>query len=266
MKVALSPSPSVNSPTAASPSRFSGIEAARPRLNSGPSNRAPCSLTVGFVPATGVVERGPAFQPERQSSANDANSPDEVFLRRRPRPDGHVIFEFPDAVGVQKAADQDIRFRPVVLLVPQTFRRRGDTESPALVRIENRAEDARRIEARQAQPIDRPVQPDQGGRPHVADDAVILDRLVVVIHRFVRQSPGSHPSYTFTNSATAAPAIQLHRGSLRYTELHERNRPAYRETASILVRPKLGGPGSVDPRVISFDRLSSCMFAIIFSA
>src|SRR5438309_320881 len=50
------------------------------------------------------------------------------------------------------------------------------------------AEDAWGVETRQAQPIDRPVQPNQSGGPHVADDTVILDWLI---------SHGSRPNASF---------------------------------------------------------------------
>src|SRR5438105_15709038 len=101
---------------------------------------------------------------------------------------------------MQEAADQDVGLRPVILLVPQAFRGGRDAEAAALVRVEDRAEDAWGVETRQAQPIDRPVQPDQGGGPHVADDAVVLDRLV---------APGSRPKATrrhfFRNGRSAPP-------------------------------------------------------------
>jgi hypothetical protein len=40
-------------------------------------------------------------------------------------------------------------------------RGRSDPEPPALVGVENRSEHPGRVEARQAKPIDRPVQADQ---------------------------------------------------------------------------------------------------------
>src|SRR5262249_38309895 len=47
-----------------------------------------------------------------------------------------------------------------------------------LLVVEYRREDARRVEVRQAAPVDGPVDPDEGDRVQVADDAVGLDRLV----------------------------------------------------------------------------------------
>ena len=49
---------------------------------------------------------------------------------------------------------------------------------PPLLVVEDRGEHAGRVEARQAQPVDRAVHADQRRRPHVADEAVVLDRLV----------------------------------------------------------------------------------------
>src|SRR5215813_12366696 len=106
-------------------------------------------------------------------------------------PDRHVVLDLGDAVGVQEAGDQDVGFRPVVLLVAQLAARgRGDPEAPALVGVEDGPEHAGRVEARQAEPIDRPVQADQGGAVHVADDAVVLDRLVA--HRLRLPLPAAN--------------------------------------------------------------------------
>ncbi len=57
--------------------------------------------------------------------------------------------------------------------------RRADGEAPALVTIENGGEERRRVEARQAEPVDRPPFRDQGGAPAVADDGVVADGRVV---------------------------------------------------------------------------------------
>ena len=57
---------------------------------------------------------------------------------------------------------------------------RGEREGPSAFGIENRREDARRVEVRQAEPVDRPVRPDERHRVEVADDAVLGDRQVRV--------------------------------------------------------------------------------------
>src|SRR5581483_6971247 len=98
-------------------------------------------------------------------------------------------------------------FRPVVLLVSQLAGcGRGDPEAPALVGVEERPEHAGRVEARQAQPIDRPVQADQGGAVHVADDAVVLDRFVahrlwppVAVSSLASETQGKNSAATSTS-------------------------------------------------------------------
>ena len=51
-------------------------------------------------------------------------------------------------------------------------------KNAAAARVEDRAEEARRVEVRKAEPVDRAVEGDQGHRVQVADDAVVLDRRV----------------------------------------------------------------------------------------
>src|ERR1700722_5342328 len=54
----------------------------------------------------------------------------------------------------------------------------GDLEEASFVLVENRGEDAWRIEVRQAAPVDRTVHAHQRDRVQVADDTVGLDRLI----------------------------------------------------------------------------------------
>ena len=53
----------------------------------------------------------------------------------------------------------------------------------------NPGKDTRRIEVRQAQPVDGTVHADQRSREHVADDAVVLNGLVARLHVNVPPSP-----------------------------------------------------------------------------
>ena len=127
----------------------------------------------------GVVERRAALHLQRQPAADHPHPADELGVGPGAGPDRHVVLDLGDAVGVQEAGDQDVGVRPVVLLLAQLAGRgRGDPEPPPLVGVEDRPEHAGRVEPRQAEPIDRPVQADQGGAVHVPDDAVVLDRLV----------------------------------------------------------------------------------------
>jgi len=54
----------------------------------------------------------------------------------------------------------------------------GSNEPPPIFRrAQQRREAGRRVEARQAEPVDRAVAPDQSRRGQIADQAVIADRL-----------------------------------------------------------------------------------------
>ena len=79
---------------------------------------------------------------------------------------------------MQEARDEDVGVRPVVLLAAETFAGRGDAKPAALLVVEDRGEDAGRVEARKAQPVDRAVHADQRRRPQVADQPVVFDRLI----------------------------------------------------------------------------------------
>jgi hypothetical protein len=94
------------------------------------------------------------------------------------RTDRHVVGDLRDAGAREKSGYEDVAVRPVELLRPELLTARSDGE-PATVRIiQNHREHTRRVEEREAQPIERAVGSDESRRPHVADDAVALDRLV----------------------------------------------------------------------------------------
>jgi pyruvate dehydrogenase (quinone) len=66
---------------------------------------------------------------------------------------------------------------PGPLLMPTVVQGGRDPKISALLMVENRAEDAGRIEAGKAQPIDGPVLAYGRHGPEVADDAVVLNGL-----------------------------------------------------------------------------------------
>ena len=71
-----------------------------------------------------------------------------------------------------------------------------DFESAAFPVVEYGGEDARRIEVGPTEPVDGSVNSNQGGCPHVADEAVIFDRLVA--HECLRISPSQIRCKTFS--------------------------------------------------------------------
>ena len=133
---------------------------------------------------------------ERHLAADDSHPADELIRRGSRAADRHVILDLANSVRVQESRDQDVGVGPIELLVAKIIAGRGDAEPPALLVVEDRGEDARRIEMRQAEPVDRAVHADQGRGPHVADDAVVLDRLVIRCHRIIPpldQQPNREP-------------------------------------------------------------------------
>ena len=95
------------------------------------------------------------------------------------RANGHVVDDLRYAVLGEEAGDQDVRLGPVDLFVDDSVgSRRTDTEVSALPLIQNRGEDARRIEMGETEPVDGAVHPDQRYCLQVSDDAIVLDRQV----------------------------------------------------------------------------------------
>src|ERR1700731_3805150 len=83
----------------------------------------------------------------------------------------------------------------------------GDLEETSFVLVENRGEDAWRIEVRQAAPVDRTVHAHQRDRVQVADDTVGLDRLIGHLltglsnfRRYRRKKPPFCPSLSHWGS------------------------------------------------------------------
>ena len=78
----------------------------------------------------------------------------------------------------EEARDEDVRVGEVELLRRPALGRRGDPVVAAALPVEDRAEDARRVEVRAAVPVDRAVGAHERRRVEVADDPVLGDREV----------------------------------------------------------------------------------------
>jgi hypothetical protein len=91
----------------------------------------------------------------------------------------HEVLHLSDAVGHQEARDEDVRVREVQLLGAPGVPVGCDAEAPPAIGVEDRPEDARRVEPRVAVPIDRPVGSDERRSVQVADQAVLRDGQVV---------------------------------------------------------------------------------------
>ena len=133
-----------------------------------------------LVPFAGVVEGRGALHPERHLAPHHPDPPDElvVAVPVLGGANGHVVDELPDTLGREEARNEDVRIRPVELLVRAPLRFGRYLEAPTLLVVQDGREDARRVEVREAQPVYGAVRPDQGGAVHVADDPVLLYRSV----------------------------------------------------------------------------------------
>jgi hypothetical protein len=109
---------------------------------------------VALVSGAGVVEGRATLQMKRQLAADHTDPPDQFIRHRARAADRHVILYLAHALVVQEAGDEDGGVRPVELLVPEVVAGRGNAETPALPVVQNCGEDARRVEVRQAEPVD----------------------------------------------------------------------------------------------------------------
>src|SRR5262249_10980229 len=137
------------------------------------------------------IKGGPTLQTEGHLPTHDTDPADDLVGGiTASTTNGHVVFQFTDALGVQEARDQDVGVGPVELFGPQVdARHRGDAKMPTLLVVENGREDARRVKARQTQPVDGTVYPHERHRVEVADYAVILDWLVRHVSRMLLVIP-----------------------------------------------------------------------------
>ena len=88
---------------------------------------------------------------------------------------GHEVLHLPHSVGHQEARDEDVGVGEVELLGAPAVAVGRDAEQAPVVGVEDRREDARRVEARAAVPVDRPVGADERDGVQVADQAVLGD-------------------------------------------------------------------------------------------
>ena len=95
------------------------------------------------------------------------------------RLDRHEVLDLADACRREETGDEDVRVREVELFRRPVVQRRSDPVEAAAVLVEDRAEHARRVEARAAVPVDPSVRADQRDAVQIADDAVLGDRQVI---------------------------------------------------------------------------------------
>ena len=119
---------------------------------------------VRLVRIPGVVEGRPALHLKAQLAANHTHAPDQTVIPGMvlaARADRHVVNELGDASSRQESRHQNIRVRPVQLLAGHVIFLGADLEPAADFVVENCPKHARRVEVREAEPVDGAV----AGRP-----------------------------------------------------------------------------------------------------
>jgi hypothetical protein len=100
----------------------------------------------------------------------------DVLLRLGDR---HEALHLAYALLAQEARDEDVRVREVELPRRPVLGDRCDAIVAALLLVEDRGEDARRVERGAAVPVDVPIGARERDRVQVAHDPVLGDRQVV---------------------------------------------------------------------------------------
>ena len=166
---------------------------------------------VHVVPAPRVVEARLDLHHEVRLAAHADHSPHE---RARSGADRHEVLDLQLALLRHEARDEHVGVGQVELLSASAARR-AERPVAAAAGVEKRAEHARRVDARRAVPVDRPLGAHQRDRVQVADHAVLGDREVAARRggpsgrrphgRGRRPGRGSQPASTpMTSSAAAA--------------------------------------------------------------
>jgi len=101
-----------------------------------------------FVGLAAVVEGRTALDEEANWTADAADPAVNLMVGQRVRREtyGHEVFDLGDAVFVGEARDEDVCGRPVKLLAVNLLRSGSNLKATSLVFIENRAENAGRVE------------------------------------------------------------------------------------------------------------------------
>ncbi|RAO23916.1 hypothetical protein ONO23_06272 [Micromonospora noduli] len=128
--------------------------------------RAPENVALGvhlqLVRIAPVVEPGVAVEAELHAPPDHPDQPDQpVPVGGLRTGDRHEVQQLTDTVGAVEARDQDRRTGQVELFARVVDAVGRELEVAAVAAVEQRAEDARRVEAGRAEPVDRTVRADQ---------------------------------------------------------------------------------------------------------
>lgn len=128
----------------------------------------------------GVIERGLADHAERQRTTDDAHTPNQLMFTvpGGGLVDRHKIGNFTDPIRRQETGNKNVGVRPIELLVRDVVSAGADLKTAGFVVVEQGAEHAGRVERGKAEPVDGAVHSHQSRSVQVADQAVVLYRLV----------------------------------------------------------------------------------------
>src|SRR5271170_3119540 len=111
-----------------------------------------------LVPVASVIEGGLAFHAETHAAAYHFYDPNQAFeVRCRAGRDGHEVDDLAHAIRGQKSRYQDVRVGPVKLPARDFAVDWADPEIAAFFGVEKGGENAGRIKAGKAKPVDRPI-------------------------------------------------------------------------------------------------------------
>ena len=108
---------------------------------------------------------------------NHRDRPNDLIRLTRVFFNGHVVGQFCDAFFGEEACQQNVRIRQVELTYPNIRKPGLNLKTAPLLVIEQRGKNRRGIEIWITKEVDRAVHAYQRDRLHVADDAVIFNRL-----------------------------------------------------------------------------------------
>jgi hypothetical protein len=149
----------------------------------GEDHRPAARHHAGGVSGAGIIEGGKALHAEPHRSADGARDAHDLpghLLRLSARfaADRHEIGHLAHTLFGEETRHQNVGIGQVHLLDGGGFVIGSNPPVAALAVVQNRGEEARRIERRQAAPVDGAIPAHQRHRPHIADDAIVFDRQV----------------------------------------------------------------------------------------
>src|SRR5919106_2926282 len=127
--------------------------------------------------AAGVIEGRQALDAETHLPPNDPYVADEPVPLPRTRHDRHEVKGLGQAFGREVAGQEHVGVGQVELVAVGVLHRM-QREMPALLVVEDGAEDTRGVEGGQAQPVYGAVGTDERSRVQIPDDTVVLDRQI----------------------------------------------------------------------------------------